>query len=298
VRVGITGSEGFIGSALVAALTKARHEVRRLDIRLPPGSPGSGSILDERAAQGFAEGCDGVLHFAAVSRVAHGEQDPERCDRTNIDGTACILRAAAAARSKPWVLFASSREVYGEPRHLPIREDAPLAAINVYGKSKARGEALVLAAREEGLQTAILRFASVYGPGPDHPDRVLPAFARAAARGDDIRITGEGHTFDFTHIEDVTRGVLAVAEILAAGERSLPPIHLASGRGITLEELARLAAEASPRRPRILIDEARSFDVSRFIGDPERARALLGWTATRPIEEGMREAVAQAISAL
>src|SRR5207253_948512 len=99
--------------------------------------------------------------------------DPAGCDATNIDGTANVLAAAASASSRPWVLFASSRVVYGEPRELPVREDAPLAALNTYGRSKVRGEQLVLAARGDGLVTGILRFANVYGPGPDHPDRVI-----------------------------------------------------------------------------------------------------------------------------
>ncbi len=73
MRIFITGSGGFIGGATLAALEAAGSEVRGLDIRLPAGSPGSGSILDKSALARLCEGCDGVLHFAAVSRVAHGE---------------------------------------------------------------------------------------------------------------------------------------------------------------------------------------------------------------------------------
>ena len=65
-----------------------------------------------------------------------------------------MLAAAASASSRPWVLFASSREVYGEPRELPVSEDAPFLAINTYGRSKVRGEQLVMAARGEGIVRA------------------------------------------------------------------------------------------------------------------------------------------------
>lgn len=287
----MTGSAGFIGSALMTALERKGHEPRGLDSKLPPGARGSGSILDRDALRAFCQGCDGVIHLAAVSRVAHGERDPDRCEATNITGTACVLAAAASAESRPWVLFASSREVYGEPKELPVREDAPLAAINTYGRSKLRGEEMTLAARSDRLVTGILRFANVYGPGPDHPDRVVPAFARAAARGAEMHIEGAENTFDFTHITDVIRGILSAAELLARGERALPPVHLASGVGTTLLELARLAARASRADPRVVVAEARSYDVSRFVGDPARARELLGWDARISIEEGMREAV-------
>src|SRR6185436_10728422 len=80
VRVGVTGSEGFLGSAVVAAFEAAGHEARKLDIRLPAGAPGSGSILDPDTTRRFAEGCDGVIHLAAVSRVIHGEADPGACE--------------------------------------------------------------------------------------------------------------------------------------------------------------------------------------------------------------------------
>ncbi len=90
-----------------------------------------------------------------------------------------------------------------------------------------------MAAREGGLAVGVLRFANVYGPGNDHPDRVVPAFARAAAAGGELRIDGSDNTFDFTHISDVVRGILTMVELLARGERRAPPIHLASGRGTT-----------------------------------------------------------------
>lgn len=291
MRILITGSEGLIGSDLALALERAGHDVRRLDLRIPPGSPGHGTILDREGLAAMAEGCDGIVHLAAVSRVAHGERDPALCDRTNIEGTANVIEAARRSPARPWLLFSSSREVYGEPADLPVREDAPLLPMNVYGRSKLRGEELVLAARDAGMRVAVLRLANVYGNDRDHADRVIPAFARAAARGEDLHVEGEGHTFDFTHVMDVVEGIVMAIERLSAGERALPPLHLASGRGTSLGELARMIAAVSPRPPRVVLAEARSYDVSRFVGDPTRARAVLGWTTTRSLEEGIRAMV-------
>lgn len=290
MRILVTGSEGLIGSEVAAALERAGHEVRRLDIRAPQGDEGHGSILDGALLDRLTKGCDGVVHLAAVSRVVTGELDPDLCNRTNIDGTARVLEAAG--RAGAWVLFSSSREVYGEPAEIPVREDAPLKPMNVYGRSKLRGEDLVMEAREGGLQTAILRLGNVYGNDKDHADRVIPAFARAAARGSDLIIEGEANTFDFTHVVDVTEGTLTAIEMLASGERALPSVHLASGRGTTLGELARMIAAASARKPRVVIAEARSFDVSRFVGDPARAKEILGWVAKTPLEDGIRAMVA------
>lgn len=291
MRTLVTGSEGLIGSDVVAALERAGHEARRMDIRVPAGAEGHGSILDAGALDRLSAGCDGIIHLAAISRVVHGELDPELCNRTNIEGTARVLEAAR--RSGAWVLFSSSREVYGEPAELPVREDAPLRPMNVYGRSKLRGEDLVEEARRGGLRTAILRLGNVYGNDRDHEDRVIPAFARAAALGEDLRIEGEHNTFDFTHVMDVAEGIVTTAELLAGGERALPAIHFASGRGTTLGELARMIAAASSRKPRVILTEARSFDVSRFVGDPARAKDILGWVAKTPLEEGVRSMVAR-----
>src|SRR5205823_8124476 len=185
---------------LATALETQGFEVRRLDLALPEGHPGRGSVLDRGLLRRRLEGCHGVLHLAAVSRVAWGERDPHRCWAVNVEGTRLVLEAAAEATARPWVLFASSREVYGQPTRLPIPEDAPRAPINTYGRSKAAAEELVEAAVRRGQLVASLRFSNVYGAPNDHPDRVVPAFAQAAARGEEIRVDGPQRTFDFTHV--------------------------------------------------------------------------------------------------
>ncbi len=138
-----------------------------------------------------------------------------------------MLRVALEqpAGRRPWVVYASSREVYGDPATLPVPEDAPLEPVNIYGRSKAAAEAAVGRAREAGLATAIVRFSNVFGSTADHRDRVVPAFARAAATGGTISIEGAENTFDFTHVEDVGRGLALLVECLKDGHRALPPIH-------------------------------------------------------------------------
>ena len=79
------------------------------------------------------------------------------------------MRAAAAMPIRPWVLLASSREVYGEPGQLPVREDTPMRPVNVYGRSKAAAERVALAWRRSGVDTAVVRMANVddYALPPD-----------------------------------------------------------------------------------------------------------------------------------
>lgn len=105
------------------------------------------------------------------------------------------------------------------------------------------------------------------------------------------RVDGSRNTFDFTCLSDVTRGLVLLLEALDTGER-LPPIHLVSGQGTTLGELAALAVEASGGRVRVREAPSRGFDVHHFRGCPERSRRLLGWSAQKSVRRGFFELVA------
>ena len=124
-----------------------------------------------------------------------------------------------------------------------MTEDAPLRPVNVYGRCKLEGERLVEAAGGKGLRAAIVRLSNVYGSPHDHADRVLPAFARAAVRGSALRVEGEAHVFDFTHLDDTVRGIIAVIGLLSQGHAKPPPINLLTGRPHTLGEAASLAVQ-------------------------------------------------------
>jgi UDP-glucose 4-epimerase len=289
----VTGSSGLIGAALSSALEARRYDVRAMDIRKQPPADKRGDVRDVEQVQDAVSGCRGIIHLAAVSRVAWGERDPQRCQAVNVEGTANVIRAALTGRTRPWIVFASSREVYGEPASLPVSEDHPLRPMNVYARSKARGEELMDQAREAGLATATIRFSNVYGSVHDHSDRVVPAFCRGAATGGELVVCGFEHVFDFTHLEDTVYGLLAIVQALEGGEAGLPPLHLVSGIGTTLGELANLANQAGGLRARITPGPARDYDVSRFVGNPERTHQLLGWATTVSVEDGVRDLVRQ-----
>jgi len=278
----VTGSEGLIGRHVVSALSASGHAVRRFDLA-------RSSTEDVRSPEALVralEGVTGVLHLAAMSRVASAETDPEGCHATNVEGLGELLRRCLAQRHRPWVIFVSSREVYGQQAVLPVPEDATQMPLNVYATSKVQGEHLIVQASIAGLQANICRLSNVYGCPHDHHDRVVVAFARAAARGGIARVDGADCLFDFTFITDVTDGLCRLVEATMTGER-LPPIQFVTGRGTTLGALASLAERISAHPVQIIEASARTFDVSRFVGDPARARALLGWQTTTPVEHGL-----------
>lgn len=284
-RVLITGSSGLVGSALCDGLRACGIEVEGFDLRADGAE--RGDVRDLRRVAAAVQRCDGVVHLAAVSRVIWGEQDPDGCRATNIGGLSNVLAAAMARPARTWLVFASSREVYGQPDRLPASEEAPLRPVNVYGRTKVEGERMIAEAVAGGLRAGVVRLSNVYGSTADHADRVVPAFARAAVAGEVLRVDGAEHTFDFTHIDDVTRGLCGLVDHYLGGGDALPPIHLLTGRATTLGELARLAIELAGTEAAMRLAPPRDFDVARFHGDPARARSLLGWEATVSLRDGL-----------
>jgi nucleoside-diphosphate-sugar epimerase len=172
-KILVTGSEGLIGSEIIQELQTLGMMTAKLDICAEvPGH--QGDVRDCQTVEQAMAGCSGVIHLAAVSRVLWGEQNPVLCWETNVKGTENVLMAVSRMNPKPWVIFSSSREVYGHPQSLPVAEDAPLVPVNIYGRSKIAGEYLANDARTKGLTTAIVRFSNVYGSTSDHPVKWSP----------------------------------------------------------------------------------------------------------------------------
>ena len=284
----ITGSAGLIGCAIGERLTAAGIDFNGFDVRDGPSFDTRNFAAIEVALQNVT----GIVHLAAVSRVVWAEEAPAHAQSVNVDALDNILRLIHPMSNRPWLIFASSREVYGEQASLPVAEDAILSPVNTYARTKVAGERLVEAASADGIHTQIVRFSNVYGTTDDHADRVVPAFARTAAAGGSLRVDGSGNTFDFTHVDDAADGLFKTIEAMIAGE-AMPPLHFLTGTGTTLADLAGLAEKHALRPVSAHEAPSRKFDVSQFVGDPRRAEQLLGWKSKIGIDTGFARLVGQ-----
>ncbi|CAM0117747.1 NAD-dependent epimerase/dehydratase family protein [Rhabdochlamydiaceae symbiont of Dictyostelium giganteum] len=291
MKILITGSKGLIGSALKTKLLSLGMEIIGIDPKAHISDVDYGDILDGVSLHSRIKGVHGVIHLGAVSRVIDGEKNRDLCWRFNVEGTKQVLKAASLEPSSPWVIYASSREVYGEPHICPVRDDTPLKPVNIYGESKKAAEDLIQEASQSGLTTSIIRFSNVFGSVHDHPNRVIPAFCRASATGAPIYIEGSHNVFDFTYLDDVIQGILRVIFLLSTEKQSLPSLHLTTGRGMSLGEVAEIAKKESFYDITLEERPSRSFDVARFWGDPALAYELLGWRASTTVEEGMKRLI-------
>ncbi len=283
----MTGHEGLVGRYVRPELENFGFQVKGFDLRSPKRSF-QGDIRDINRLEQAMQNCTGIIHLAAVSRVVTGENNPVLCWATNAKASRGLLQVALQSPFKPWVLLASSREVYGEANTYPVKESAPLKPVNIYGRSKCAMEDAAREARKQGLNTAVVRLANVYGCTKDHPDRVLPAFCRASVLGETLRVDGRMNTFDFTHIFDVAKGIIRMVELMNQGVSDLPAIHLLPGIPTTLKQAAEMAVAAAGVSAPIIEAPPRNYDVSRFVGCPDLARQILGWKAQITPEAGIK----------
>ncbi|PCJ29527.1 MAG: epimerase [Rickettsiales bacterium] len=284
-KILITGGAGLIGSALNKELVGQGYGVVSCDIRFNDNPL---SFFSQEIKPLLAQ-CSGIIHLAAISRVIHGEEHPELCQEVNVDGTIKLLEFYKDLPHKPWFIYGSSREVYGQQETLPVSENAPLKPVNNYARGKVLIEQQVSGLREFGFNTAILRFSNVYGGMLDHYDRVIPAFCLKALRGEQIRIEGKECVFDFTHLEDVVGGIALAVGVLQKGAPLESAIHFTGGRGCNLEELANMILKITESNSQINYYPARNFDVGRFYGDYSMATKLLGWRPQYSLEEGLHK---------
>lgn len=285
MRLAVTGASGFCGAAVARAAAAAGVEVVCLGRR--PGPVGRHVPWDAARDAPELAGADAVVHLAAaVGDPPPGAAVEAAFRRVNVDGTARLLAAAAG---RP-VVYVSSASVYAPGRHeRPLTEDHPVGGQRTaYGRTKAAGEALALAAG-----AVALRPRAVYGPGDPH---LLPRLRRAARTGVAL-LPGPDTTLSLTAVENLADACLAaltwppgayniadatayrrddvVRGVLSALGTPARLVHVPTGLGYAAASAARLVARLRSTPP-VLTRYAVDQLAHGVVLDTGRAAAL-GW---------------------
>lgn len=310
-RILLTGGAGFIGSSVLDALVARGDRVTVLDdfndyydpaIKREnlAGALATGRVEvvegDLRSPAVWASlGVDGwraAIHLAARAGVRPSLADPALYVSTNVVGTANQLDWAAKAGVP--VLYASSSSVYGDGYPAPFAEDAArLQPVSPYGASKVAAEELARTwSRMEGLRAVGLRFFTVYGPR-QRPDLAIHKFARRIAQGEPIPVFGDGSSArDYTHIQDITAGVLAGLDGLLAGTLAHDIYNLGSDRTVRLDEMIASIERAVGKAAVIDRQPDQRGDVRRTWADLTRSAGELGYAPSVAFDDGIDDFVA------
>jgi UDP-glucuronate 4-epimerase len=303
----VTGAAGFIGSHLVDALLARGErvvgidnfdrfydpEIKRRNIapalssdqfRLVEGDIRDRALMAELFA---SEQFEGVFHLAARAGVRPSIEDPLLYQSVNVEGTTVLLEAMRAAGCHRLV-FASSSSVYGDSPTVPLREsDQVDNPISPYAATKKAGELLCYTYHHLfGFDVACLRFFTVYGPR-QRPEMAIHKFTACIARGEELPMFGDGSTArDYTYIDDIIQGILAVEKRLA-GYRI---VNLGESATTTLKDLVAMIAENLGVAARTTTLPNQPGDVTITCADISVAREL-GYAPTTPIRDGIRHFV-------
>jgi UDP-glucose 4-epimerase len=308
MRYLVTGGAGFIGSHLVTALVRAKHQVVAIDdlstgsvanvahllsapsFQLIEGSITDAALLDRSTAE-----VDVVVHLAAAVGVQQIVERAVHTIETNIMGTEAVLKCASRYGRR--VLIASSSEVYGKGHRVPFGEDDDVLLGSssrsrwAYAASKMVDEFLGLAYhRERDLPVVPFRLFNTIGPRQSGAHgMVVPRFARQALRNEPITIFGDGNQQRcFCHVSDVVRAIMGLAEHPGAPGRVF---NIGSTEEVSIRGLAEKIRDLSgSQSPIITVPYDRAYapgfeDMRRRVPDIARIGALLDWHPHFSLEE-------------
>jgi UDP-glucose 4-epimerase len=308
MRYLVTGGAGFIGSHLAESLRARGDSVAILD-DLSTGNPENvahligdknvsfrrGSVLDPQVVRDEVERADVVVHLAAAVGVRLIVERPLESFITNIHGTEIVLEECLRLGRK--VLLASTSEVYGKNESGPLAEDADrilgptFTARWSYATSKAADEILAFTYwRKWGLPTVVARLFNCVGPRQTGAyGMVVPRLVRQALVGEDLSVYGDGEQRRcFCHVEDTTRGLLALLDDQGAVGNVF---NVGSTEEITINELAERVIKATGSSSSIVhvpyetAYEEGFEDMRRRLPDISRIGEMVGWSPTKTLAE-------------
>lgn len=315
----VTGGAGYIGSHTCVALLRAGWAVVVLD-----NLSNSSRIAMERVQQ-LASGdvtfheadlldvgavdrvlaerpIDAVVHFGGLKAVGESVSRPLSYYSNNVVGTVQLLQAMQR-RGVRDIVFSSSCTVYGEPTEVPVTEAAALSAASPYGRTKLFIEEMLrdVSNSEPGWRVFLLRYFNPVGAHPSGrigedpigiPNNLMPMLMQVAVgRREKFTVFGNDYPTrdgtcvrDYIHVEDLAVGHVAALEAIDTIE-GCQAVNLGTGTGSSVLDVIRAANKATGRDLPYDIGARRPGDVAATWADVSLAESLLGWRATRTLDD-------------
>ncbi len=311
-KILVTGADGFIGSHLVEHLVGLGCDVRAFVFYNSFNSWGwldasddatkrsidvfAGDIRDPHGVRQAMQGCDVVLHLAALIAIPYSYYSPDTYVDTNIKGTLNVVQAARDLGVSR-IVHTSTSEVYGTARFVPITEEHPLQGQSPYSASKIGADQIALSFHASfELPVTVIRPFNTYGPRQSARAVIPTVITQIASGARSVKLGAMHPTRDFNYVLDTVRGFVAVAECDAAVGQVL---NVGSDYEISILDTARLIAEVMQRDVSFVSEQERlrpqGSEVERLWADNSRVKCLTGWTPEYAGVEGLRRGLRETI---
>lgn len=284
----LLGGGGFIGQATARRLASDAMEVHILARQhILPTAPTihTGDLSDPAILDTLLPQCGTVVHLASSTTPGSSANKPSD-ELDNLRSALNLLDRLHSQKVIHLIFVSSGGTVYGNPPHIPVNEDTPLAPRSYHGAGKMALEGFLQAFRATGNAVTILRPSNAYGPGQGL--RKGFGFVRTvlehARNGSSLEIWGDGETVrDFVYVEDMAEAIaLAIGNPADNGT-----YNVGSGQGHTLNEVLALAKRVTGVEIATRHKPARGGDVRGVVLDVSRIRTALGWQPRINLEEGL-----------
>jgi len=307
-KILVTGADGFIGSHLVEALVRKGYSVRAFVYYNSFGSWGwlehspkeikdsievfAGDIRDPHGVKKAMEGCDIVMHLAALIAIPYSYHSPDTYVDTNVKGTLNVVQAAREVGVKK-VVHTSTSEVYGTAKFVPITEEHPLQGQSPYSATKIGADQIAMSFYcAFGTPVATIRPFNTYGPRQS-ARAVIPTIIMQLSSGyKKIKLGSVSPTRDFNFVSDTVAGFIAVAE---SDETVGEVINCSSNYEISIGDTVEMIAEIMGVSVEIQTDQVRmrpdKSEVERLWGDNSKLHRLTGFKPHVSIRQGLAETI-------
>ncbi|SFV55168.1 UDP-glucose 4-epimerase [hydrothermal vent metagenome] len=315
----VTGGAGYIGSHTVVLLIEAGYNVLIFDnfsnaskesIKRVEKIVGKsitvieGDIRNKEDLKKVFENhtIDSVIHFAGLKAVGESVEKPLKYYDNNVTGTVTLCEVMSEYGCKS-IVFSSSATVYGDPHTTPIKEDFPLSATNPYGRSKLFIEEILrdLYISDNTWKVILLRYfnpvgahsSGTIGEDPNGiPNNLMPYITQTAVGklsclgvfGDDYDTHDGTGVRDYIHVVDLANGHVKAIEKID-GINEVLTVNLGTGKGYSVLDMVKAFEKASGKEVPYCIAPRRAGDIAKCYADPSYAKEVLGWEATKGIDE-------------
>lgn len=310
-RVLITGGLGFIGSNLALALVRQGARVTLVDSMIPEYggnlyniepvrqqlTVNIADVRDEHAIQYLVQGQDYLFNLAGQTSHLDSMQNPYPDLEINAKAQLSILEACRHHNPAIKLIFASTRQLYGAPRYLPVDEDHPLHPVDVNGINKLAGEWYHLVYNNVyGIRTSVLRLTNTYGPRmrvKDARQTFLGIWVRRIVEGVPFQVFGDGMQLrDYNYVDDVVDALLVCAR---SPEADGQIFNLGANPPVSLKETAEMLLKAACMGRYELVPfppERKVIDIGDYYADYGKINRLTGWEPKVSLKAGLARTVA------